>query len=329
MSILLPSKNIYKSVPELYEIESFAKEHPDIVRLHQLGEVKENSDVIYPIYALEIGSQNKELPTLGVFGGVHGIERIGTQVLLGYLHTLKQRLQWDNDLREQLKNRRIVCIPIVNPWGMAHHRRSNINGVDLMRNAPVDAQKASFLVGGHRISNFLPWYRGSINGPMELESQTLIDYVQEQLFQSKVSIALDLHSGFGVKDQLWYPYAKSKLPFPFLKQFRNLEKLFEQTYPHHIYRIEPQSKHYTTHGDLWDHSLELHEKSQYKHNVFIPITLELGSWIWVKKNPIQIFSMAGLFNPVKEHRYNRTMRRHLYLFDFLLRALNNPQAWAY
>jgi hypothetical protein len=120
------------------------------------------------------------------------------------------------------------------------------------------------------------------------------------MFPSTVSLALDLHSGFGVRDQIWYPYAKDKLPFPFLKQFKNLEKLLDETYPHNVYRIEAQSKHYTTHGDLWDYTLLKHQDSQYKDNTFIPLTLELGSWNWVKKNPIQLFSMFGLFNPVKE-----------------------------
>jgi murein tripeptide amidase MpaA len=184
---------IFNLLPEVKEYWSLANQHPDLVRIKTLGVVKESRDE-YPIHALEIGSEDKSVPTLGLFGGVHGLERIGTQVLLSYLYNLEQRLNWDNDLREQFKTRRIVCIPIVNPWGMAHHRRSNINGVDLMRNAPVEAKSATFLGGGHRISNKLPWYRGALGAPMEFEAATLTDFVfpRNVSFHSKPCIGFTL-----------------------------------------------------------------------------------------------------------------------------------------
>lgn len=314
-------------LPEIEEIYRIAKNHGDLIKIHEL-ETIQTTDDSYPILALTIGSEDKTKPTLGLFGGVHGLERIGTQVLLSFLYTLDKRFEWDEDFKDELKTRRIVCIPIVNPWGMAHFRRSNFNGVDLMRNAPVDAEeKATFLVGGHRISNKLPWYRGKADSPMEKEAQVLIDFVQDQMFQARTSIALDFHSGFGTKDQIWYPYAKSKKPFPFLQQFNFLKDLFTTTFPHHVYKIEPQSDIYCTHGDLWDYALIKHQISDFSSNTFIPITLELGSWNWVKKNPLQIFSMFGLFNPIKKHRYSRTMRRHIYFIDFLLRALRNDKYW--
>lgn len=317
---------VNKLVPEFNEIELFAKDNPELVRMKKLASVQDGYTE-YPIYGLEIGTSDKTAPTLGMVGGVHGLERIGTQVLLSYLYVIKQRLKWDRDLQQQFSSRRIVCIPILNPWGIANFHRSNINGVDLMRNSPVEAEKATFLVGGHRISNKLPWYRGKMGNPLEIESQALIDFIKTEVFPSQVSVVIDLHSGFGVRDQLWYPYAKSKDAFPFLSEFNRLASLFNETYPHHVYKIEPQSANYTTHGDLWDYTLELQQLSSYKNNVFIPLTLELGSWNWVKKNPSQIFSAVGLFNPVKEHRYSRTMRRHVYFFDFLLRALRNHHYW--
>lgn len=280
----------------------------------------------YELYSISIGSDDKSAPTLALIGGVHGLERIGTQVLINYLRTLNARLAWDNDLQAQFKNRRIVCLPVVNPWGIESHRRSNFNGVDLMRNAPVEAVDATTLVGGHYISSHLPWFRGQKN-KMEKESEVLLRFLQEEVFPASVSIALDFHSGFGVKDQIWYPFAKSKEPFPFLKNFQNLSDLFEKVYPHHIYNIEPQAKHYTTHGDLWDYALEVHQLSQYKEKTFIPLTLELGSWSWAKKNPMQLFSILGLFHPIKPHRYSRVMRRHIALLDFLLSAIKNHEAW--
>jgi predicted deacylase len=321
------NNSIERILPEIEEIYRISNRYKDIIQIHELDSVESNN-IKYPILALTIGSSDKSHPTLGLFGGVHGLERIGTHVILSYLYTLEKRLEWDQDFVEELKTRRVVCIPIVNPWGMAHLRRSNINGIDLMRNAPIDAEnKATFLVGGHRYSKRLPWYRGEMGLPMEKESQTLIDFVSNQMFQAKTSIALDIHSGFGTKDQLWYPYAKSKTDFPYLAQFKQLSTLFSSTFPHHIYKIEPQAGVYMTHGDLWDYSLEIQQRSPFSENTFIPLTLELGSWNWVRKNPLQLFNIFGLYNPVKKHRYSRTMRRHIFLLDFLLRAVKNDTKW--
>ena len=61
--------------------------------------------------------------------------------------------------------------------------------------------------------------------------------------------------------------------------------------------------------------------------VFLPFTLEMGSWLWVKKNPRQLLSLFGLFNPILPHRLTRVLRRHLTLFDFLLHATASHQQW--
>jgi len=58
------------------------------------------------------------------------------------------------------------------------------------------------------------------------------------------------------------------------------------------------------------------------------LCLEMGSWTWVKKNPLQIFNIQGHFNPMKNHRMKRTLRRHNTFFEFLVRASLSPQAWA-
>ena len=65
-----------------------------------------------------------------------------------------------------------------------------------------------------------------------------------------------------------------------------------------------------------------------KNATFLPLTLEMGSWTWVRKNPWQIFSKHGAFNPIKEHRIKRTYRRHHVLFDFLLKAMNSNKVWS-
>jgi hypothetical protein len=89
--------------------------------------------------------------------------------------------------------------------------------------------------------------------------------------------------------------------------------------------MEPQSASYTTHGDLWDFLYD--EYRERYRGLFLPFTLEMGSWLWVKKNPRQFFSWFGLFNPILPHRLERVLRRHLILFDFLLHAAASWQNW--
>ena len=311
---------------ELDELNELEKISPPLVKFKTLDSV-EYKGKSYPIRSVTIGSENPNAPTLGLFGGVHGLEKVGSQVIVAYFASLFEQLKWDKDLLRRFEDFRIVSIPIVNPVGMARFSRSNGNGVDLMRNAPVDADpKHTFpLVSGHKLGPILPWYRGTI---LEKESQVLLDFVQEEMFPSKASVALDIHSGFGTKDQLWYPYAKTKEPFARLDETKRLMDLLETTYPYHIYKIEGQAENYLAHGDLWDYFFDIHqEKHDQNESLFIPLTLELGSWNWIKKNPKQFFSKLGLFHPIKEHRHARTMRRHLLLLNFLMRATKNHKVW--
>jgi hypothetical protein len=281
----------------------------------------------YPLISFEIGSSDPKAPTLGIFAGVHGLERVGTHVAIAFLSNLIHRLSWDETLREDFKNFRVVSIPMINPAGMDHFRRSNPSGVDLMRNAPVQSKEAMPWLGGHRLSPLLPWYRGEESSALEVESQTVIDYAKKNLLLATVAMSIDIHSGFGLKDRLWYPWAKSRTDFPYKKKVMKIKDILDHTLPYHVYQIEPQSMAYTTHGDLWDYLLEKHFENNLS-NLYIPWTLELGSWMWVKKNPLQIFSLMGLFNPVKQHRFNRIMRRHLLLLDFLKQMVRNSRSWS-
>lgn len=318
-----------KDLPELKNIRDLIhRADPDLVKAKELARVNLKNKS-YPIYSFEIGCSDPEAPVLGLFGGVHGLERVGTHVVISYLQSLFTQIKWDDDLREQLKTSRIVSIPLINPGGMASLSRSNPNGVDLMRNAPVDAggKNLPFLAGGHRISNKIPWYRGKEGAPLELESNTLINYVKKEVFNSVTALTVDFHSGFGMVDRFWYPYAKTTEQFPNIREVESIKDLLDDTLNNHIYSIEPQSYSYTTHGDLWDYLYDEHQlQNSKKDKLFIPWTLEMGSWNWVKKNPKQIFSALGLFNPIISHRHSRTLRRHKPLIDFLFRATRNS-AW--
>lgn len=313
------------TLPELIELERILQDGAPLLAGRALCEIQAGG-YSFPIYALTLGSEDPASPAVGFFGGVHGLERIGTRILLAFLRSLLVRLKWDKDLHYQLDSVRLVFMPLVNPAGMWANTRSNASGVDLMRNAPIEAkEKVPFLLGGQRFSARLPWFRGQANAPMEPEAQALCEVVQKELIAREFSLALDCHSGFGVRDRIWFPYAHSTTPIPHLLEVQALLNLFNQTYPDNNYLFEPQSKQYLTHGDLWDYLyLQAHTHSS---RVFLPLTLELGSWLWVKKNPRQILTRSGMFNPVAPHRFQRVMRRHLLWFDFLTRAARSHRYW--
>jgi hypothetical protein len=150
--------------------------------------------------------------------------------------------------------------------------------------------------------------------------------VEREIFPSSIAVTVDVHSGFGSMDRLWFPYAKTNRPPPHILEITALKRLFDRSYPNHFYRIEPQSKQYTTHGDLWDWLYDRYMLKKPK-GTYIPWTLELGSWLWLKKNPRQLFSSLGAFNPVQPHRLQRILRRHFTLFDFLHRAVMSAEPW--
>lgn len=306
-------------LPELDQLEALIERLADRARPTVIAE----TDGL-PIYGLEMGSTEVDAPCLLLVGGVHGLERIGTGVVLAYLGTLAERLQWDALTRDALEQGRVAAVPLLNPVGMRAGTRSNGNGVDLMRDGPHRGNgTGSFLVGGQRMSRRLPWFMGN-EGELEIESRALIDFVTERVLPSRAAIALDVHSGFGFVDRLWFPYAWSPRPFPNTAEVYALYELLNQTLPYHVYHTEPQSRAYTIDGDLWDY---LYDEARQSDRLFLPMTLEMGSWTWVRKNPRQLFSLPGSFNPVKRHRLQRTLRRHLLLIDFLHRATIGHEAW--
>jgi hypothetical protein len=315
-----------KHLPELEALERTIDLGGTHLEVSVVARVKSLTGADLPVYTIAMGNPSLDVPAIGFFGGVHGLERIGAEVVIAWLHNLVMRLQWDTTLHQQLQSVRLVFMPIVNPAGMQMGTRANPQGVDLMRNAPIDAVDAvPFLVGGQRISAGLPWYRGREGAPMEAENQALCQVVAKELMSRQFSMALDCHSGFGARDRIWFPYAHTRKPIAHLAEMQALHDMFLQTYSHHAYVFEPQSLQYLAHGDIWDH-LYLQACTDAQR-VFLPLTLEMGSWLWIKKNPRQMFSLKGIFNPLIEHRQHRVLRRHLSLLDFLSRAACSHARW--
>lgn len=315
-----------QSFPELDQIEAIIQSGGALHLRSQVLCHVSSGDGSLPIYALTLGSGAQDAPCMTYVAGVHGLERIGTQVVIAFLEGLLERLKWDRVLIDMLHRVRIHVLPLVNPVGMLNYTRANGQGVDLMRNAPVDShEKTIWLAGEHRISSFLPWYRGRVSEAMQPESQALCDFIVQEVLPAPFSLVLDCHSGFGYRNQIWFPYARSRLePINHLKEVCCLRDLFMQTYSHQDYLFEPQSQHYLVHGDLWDF---LYLRSLAGNNIFLPLTLEMGSWRWIRKNPLQLRQLLGLYHPIKPHRLNRVLRSHLILMEFLLHATLSYESW--
>ena len=307
-------------LPELIELERLVEKVSNHATVRVLAEIPYN-DYLFPIYSIEMGNQDPTSPCLAMVGGVHGLERIGSMVVNSNLATIIELLSWDQTLKARLEKSRLIYVPILNPVGMFRRSRSNGNNVDLMRNAPVFSEEATrFLYGGHRLSPKIPFYRGALADGMEAENQALFDFLKERVFPSELAVCLDVHSGFGFSDSLWFPYARTKQPFPHFVQAYAFRELLNKTYPNHVYAVEPQSIQYTTHGDFWDYVFDYHHE-HFSDNFFFPLTLELGSWKWIRKNPKQIFDVIGVFNPILPHRRARVLRDQKTFMDFLHRTV--------
>ncbi|MBS1214585.1 MAG: zinc-binding protein [Proteobacteria bacterium] len=314
--------------PELRELLFLCSHLDGLARVETLTTL-DHQGHSFPLLAIHFGPRDPQTPVLALFGGVHGLERIGTRVVTAYLQTIMELGRWDRSTQDMVRSTRLLLIPLVNPVGMFLKRRANGNSVDLMRNAPVEAEglAAWHLFGGHRLSPRLPWYRGVEGAPLEAEVQAVCEFVRREIFPSRLAVAVDVHSGYGKVDRFWFPYAKTREPFAAVAEAMALKQLLDRAYAHHVYRMEPQSLEYLAHGDLWDYLYDEYRTVQ-PDGCFIPFTLELGSWLWVKKNWRQFFSRLGMFNPHLPHRERRTLRRHVFLFDFLYRAVRSSEAWA-
>ena len=73
-----------KDLPELKMIRDLTLFADDLIQVEELDRINVKNKS-FPIVAFSIGSKDKSAPTLGLFGGVHGLERVGTHVILSYL----------------------------------------------------------------------------------------------------------------------------------------------------------------------------------------------------------------------------------------------------
>ena len=90
---LLEDRIIQRSIPELLDLDRLAGALVGRASLETLCTVHWQ-DIALPVRALTLGAVEPEAPLLLCVGGVHGLERIGAQVVLGFIETLVAALRW-------------------------------------------------------------------------------------------------------------------------------------------------------------------------------------------------------------------------------------------
>jgi hypothetical protein len=122
----------------LDEVNSFIEEahaaNPSITKIEQVGTSVEDK----PIKALVISNNPSSLemePRVRISAGIHGNEKLTTEILIRYVDYLLREFNNENtEIINLINSRYIVIIPIINPDGYVSSRRYNANGVDLNRN---------------------------------------------------------------------------------------------------------------------------------------------------------------------------------------------------
>ncbi len=79
---------------------------------------------------------------------------------------------------------------------------------------------------------------------------------------------------------------------------------------------------YQTHGDLWDRALLEFEAAQTKlanrkKSLFLPLTLEIGTWRELRKNPARLLKKQNIFNPPAKSRKDYLREHRQLLWDII------------
>jgi hypothetical protein len=291
-----------------------------MVRIRQLDfSSRTRAGQRYPIYLLEVGKRSAfKRHAVSLVSGVHGLETIGIRIHLDILKCLLNPKSTHFSPALAAGKFGVYSLPILNPAGVALETRANGRGVDLNRNSGINAEKAVPFFGGHRLSPVLPYYRGRT---LERESRALYRFLCEYAWKvGRLHLSLDIQSGYGSQNYLWWPYSYSKTRVPHAAVFQLVAAELSQRHP--LYRIEPMSLSYQTHGDLWDRALIEFEAAKERkliarQQIFLPLTLEIGTWREIKKNPLRIASKEKIFNPPPQSRKSYLRQHRQLLWDLI------------
>jgi hypothetical protein len=284
-----------ESFPEFFQLQRMIDKlapHAPGVRIETPASVRKGGKN-FPIYTITLGSSRPEAPVFGLVAGVYGRQKVGSQVVLSYLEHLIERMAWDEALQWQLERMKLILMPVVSP------------------------------VRQEFFTRYLKWYHGQ-SDRLEPESQALCDFIKKECFGSPQSIILEVRSGMGTQDHLWFAYAKDKKPFPNLAEISAFKSLLDRVLPNSFYRIHPWSSRYKANGGVWDGIYDefglLHADAfDQGEKVFLPLTLELGLG-HATRAPRDLSYATHSF-------MRRALGNHLPLFDLVSRSVLSPGPW--
>jgi len=78
--------------PHLFKLESLIQQAKLLGGRHQILAEVSDGQQSWPVHALEMGSSDPGAPAIGFIGGVHGLERIGAEVVMEHLGALVNQL---------------------------------------------------------------------------------------------------------------------------------------------------------------------------------------------------------------------------------------------
>ena len=99
------------NLPELNELQRIVADGGAHLQQRVVCEVSNRaapSTARLPVLAITLGNPSLDVPAVGFFGGVHGLERIGAEVVIAHLASLVTRLGWDSSLHRS-SNRCAWC----------------------------------------------------------------------------------------------------------------------------------------------------------------------------------------------------------------------------
>jgi hypothetical protein len=98
-------------VPELDELERVIGLAGNNVEVRVAARLAAVRGLALPICTVALGNPDAAA-AVGFFGGVHGLERIGSDVVTMWLHSLVMRLRWDVSLHSLLQGVRLVFMHV-------------------------------------------------------------------------------------------------------------------------------------------------------------------------------------------------------------------------